>query len=112
VHVVECECHLHQPVADLGFGEEFALDLFDARVHVAVVALGHHDVQLLVAVQKRVLLGHDEGVPELLQQPDFLLGVVAVVGAHVSNLDLLNYIILVFMFVAGQIYTSKCATPD
>jgi hypothetical protein len=57
---------LHQPVQDLAFRERLPLPIFDFSVHVTSVTVKHNQVQILLSVDERVLVGNDVGMPDLL----------------------------------------------
>ena len=61
MEVQQRQGHLDQPVHNLLFGEVFALRIvvFDFGVNIATITIDHDDVQILLAVDKAVLVSNN-----------------------------------------------------
>jgi len=66
VQVEQGQGGLAESVQDLGLWEVLALAALDLRVHIAALAVDHHDVQELAPVEVGIFVPDDVGVPELL----------------------------------------------
>ena len=61
--VKKSQNHLGEPLHDLRLGEMLPLRVLDLRVNIAPLAVHHHDVELLLPVNKRVFEGNDVCMP-------------------------------------------------
>ena len=66
VQVVECKHDLHEPVQHQVLGVVLAFCVLAPSVEIPALAVHHHDVEVLLAVQKGVLVAYNVGVPQLL----------------------------------------------
>ena len=73
MQVEEGQGDLDEPFHDLRLAKGLALVLLDFLVNIATVAIDHHDVELLLFVEKLVLVGDDIGVAKFLEQADLEL---------------------------------------
>ena len=106
MEIEDGERELDDPIDDLLLCKLFALRLFDEVVHVATLAVAHHNVKGAFLVDEGVAKGHNIDMFELFEQLELSLNSDAFPLRNIAHAESLDDMVGVIQFVLGQKHVS------
>jgi len=112
MHVKNCQRHLCYPVKNFILRKFISLHWLNYLIHIATFTILHNNIQQPFTINKRVSVGHDIDMMELLEQFNLIEDMLFFFFWFIFYINLFDDILFLFRYVQSQVCITKCTFAD